>query len=666
MFFSYLLFQIQSLENSTLSNVTEYFSKENYYVYKQPGEFSFILPAGRYRISCYGAQGGRAYNNGNFGNPGGNGAYVSGYLNVTGNNTKFFARVGGAGNMRNTGIATGGYNGGGTSGWCIKWKHHWKSHQNKNGPGGGGGATDIRINTNDLSSRIMVAAGGSGASVYINGAPGGELTGYNAFGPTSQTTQTNGNPNGLGSDGANAKLCPSSGGGGGYRGGVGGTPSNHQCDIAVSNSGSSYISGYEGCKIHPLMQFDNATMKAGVRQNNGYIQIDQVYECPENCFSCSGAKQCKICDPPYLLLDGLCHSSCPPQTISRITYCEKCDPSCESCDNVAINCTSCFDGFYHYKDQCLESCPSGTYKLDEECFDKCPDGTFEKGSICDICDSTCGKCKENPIKCTGCPKGQYLFNHKCLDKCPDRTFRDGNECVTECKQEQFLYDGICYDKCPAGTYSKGILCEKCDSSCKECIIDAESCTNCNDDFFLFNFKCIEKCPEDYYTYKNSCLMNCPNSTFINENKCVDECPEGKFYVDNKCENCDKSCTSCQNSSTFCISCSFDRYLYNNQCLTNCINGTVIFQNECVDECPSGSYLDRNICQIPIEYYGIVEITNKKPKISNGATIASLIILVALFVAEIGFVVWYYFGDKIKSVFKSFFKRFQEKSEDQEE
>lgn len=135
--------------------------------------------------------------------------------------------------------------------------------------------------------------------------------------------------------------------------------------------------------------------------------------------------------------------------------------------------------------------------------------------------------------------------------------------------------------------------------------------------------------------------------------------KGKFYMNNKCEDCDNSCTSCQNSSTLCISCAFDRYLYNNQCLTNCINGTVIFQNECVDECPTGSYLDGNICQIPIEYYGIVEITNKKPKISKGATIAALIILVALCVAEIGFVIWYYFGDKIKSVFKSLFKRFQQ-------
>ena len=40
----------------------------------------------------------------------------------------------------------------------------------------------------------------------------------------------------------------SSGGGGGYWGGKSGTPAYENEYVAVSSSGSSYVSGYEGCK----------------------------------------------------------------------------------------------------------------------------------------------------------------------------------------------------------------------------------------------------------------------------------------------------------------------------------------------------------------------------------------------------------------------------------
>ncbi|KAI5499027.1 glycine-rich protein family, partial [Trichomonas vaginalis G3] len=125
--------------------------------------------------------------------------------------------------------------------------------------GGGGGATDIRLisdSTNkSLYSRIIVAAGGSGSALNSFGAPGGDLTGYKVQSlykkdfVKSDTTQTSGYKLGQGQDGQNYINVPPSGAGGGYYGGKAGElePLNAKFYRAVSSSGSSFISGYEGC-----------------------------------------------------------------------------------------------------------------------------------------------------------------------------------------------------------------------------------------------------------------------------------------------------------------------------------------------------------------------------------------------------------------------------------
>ena len=119
-----------------------------------------------------------------------------------------------------------------------------------------------------LASRIMVAAGGSGAVSGCYGAPGGNLTGFITSGynnlkfSPSTTTQTAGNSLGIGANGKSHADTPGSGAGGGFYGGFGDkSESVNQNNeyVSVSSSGSSYVSGFEGC---------NSVNKNGIHTNS--------------------------------------------------------------------------------------------------------------------------------------------------------------------------------------------------------------------------------------------------------------------------------------------------------------------------------------------------------------------------------------------------------------
>ena len=146
---------------------------------------SITLPGGdSYKLEVWGAQGG----NGSFNSyscTGGKGGYSVGniYLNTS---TILYVYVGGMGNATNT-LASGGFNGGGYS----------RDNRSDYIKGGGGGASDIRINSTSLYSRVIVAGGGGGAGPYGNGGFGGGINGGNGGYRTATTeggggTQTEG------------------------------------------------------------------------------------------------------------------------------------------------------------------------------------------------------------------------------------------------------------------------------------------------------------------------------------------------------------------------------------------------------------------------------------------------------------------------------------------
>lgn len=221
--------------------------KPTTYNFEYTGETQeIVLSAGTYTIECWGASGGNCLANTSW--VGGKGGYVKGTLSLS-STTKAYINVGGEGESGNSTSAykliPGGWNGGGD---CYTYQY---------GASGGGG-TDVRIGSNSLHARAIVAGGGSGGS-QGNGAgyAAGGLTGYCYSG---QVTTANGYYAGAGSTTFGGYVAASygtynyyqptsgdfgrggmgvgysaygSGGGGGWYGGGGG--------YYTAGGGSSYI-----------------------------------------------------------------------------------------------------------------------------------------------------------------------------------------------------------------------------------------------------------------------------------------------------------------------------------------------------------------------------------------------------------------------------------------
>ena len=240
---------------------------------------TFTVPfTGTYTIECWGASGGGVSPQSGTGTiAGGLGGYVKGQISLE-KEQALFIYIGerGGDNIRNNSLT---FNGGGGCYWFKNGTDVYKE-------GRGGGATDVRVikssetktiwnETTSLRSRIIVAAGGGGASNWretLAGSPAGGLLGYNGTTYKSTTgTETNAKGGGQTIGGAGFKWAGESansnsggfgyggtgndtyvngggfvagGGSGWYGGGSGGVQPSV---VGTAGGGSSFISGHPGC-----------------------------------------------------------------------------------------------------------------------------------------------------------------------------------------------------------------------------------------------------------------------------------------------------------------------------------------------------------------------------------------------------------------------------------
>lgn len=227
------------------------------------------LTPGMYKLECWGAQGGNGSSNGNsnINAVGGLGGYSVGTITLS-KTQKVYIYSGGKGQTKsNTGsysTVNGGFNGGGSNYTC--------------GSGGsGGGGSDIRIGTDSLYARVIVAGGGSGTGWTIKGAAGGGRLGLSNYNSSYNSTQTAGGiaytstynimPTagtfGIGGNGSGSSEGGSGGGGGWYGGGGAGYTGG-------SSGGSGYVytsataSNYpSGCLLNSTYYLSNAQTIAG-------------------------------------------------------------------------------------------------------------------------------------------------------------------------------------------------------------------------------------------------------------------------------------------------------------------------------------------------------------------------------------------------------------------
>lgn len=180
--------------------------------FETAGSQTFTMDPGTYLLEVWGAQGGK-YTASSAGVPG-LGGYSRGKLTLS-ETTSVWVYTGGQGTLANT---TGGFNGGGSA---------------KSYGGSGGGATDIRIGTDSLYARVIVAGGGGGAGYSstaggygggTTGGQGGNGTATGGFGGSQTSGGTNNTQGIFGS--AQANTANGGGGGGGWYGGSTGTTSN--------------------------------------------------------------------------------------------------------------------------------------------------------------------------------------------------------------------------------------------------------------------------------------------------------------------------------------------------------------------------------------------------------------------------------------------------------
>lgn len=214
------------------------------------------LKPGRYKLECWGAQGGYRSSS----SYGGLGGYSVGEISLE-KQTTLYVYVGGSGN---TGKTNGGFNGGGK-----------RATYN-----GGGGATDIRVGTDSLYARVIVAGGGGsdGATnrngMYGGGETGGSSTqsyGSGGGGGTQTAGGTGGSGNagtfGQGGEGKAASNGFAGAGGGGWYGGGGSYPDGSGDDDRGGGGGSGFVwtgqNAPNGYLLGSAYYLTNTSTKAG-------------------------------------------------------------------------------------------------------------------------------------------------------------------------------------------------------------------------------------------------------------------------------------------------------------------------------------------------------------------------------------------------------------------
>ncbi|KAL4473511.1 hypothetical protein ABPG74_022375 [Tetrahymena malaccensis] len=335
------------------------------------------------------------------------------------------------------------------------------------------------------------------------------------------------------------------------------------------------------------------------------------------------------CENGQSLIDGKCQQC----SQGCLTCSNPNNPNkCESCissykqEYFGWSCKKCRSGEYSAKrdtcEQCHQLCDQEFSCFGPSAFQcqKCKTGYFKnmQTNKCEACDlSKCKECSESPTQCSDCSEGKFLYEKQCFDKCPSgwypdekRVCRECNldlckECsnspiqCTECKKDQVLFEEKCYKDCKTGYFADiQNICRKCDmNKCEECIQYDTKCTKCKGNSYLVNHSCEDSCPEKgyYFDKYNRCLpchedcekcsgsptncIDCEYPMYLEDNKCLQECPEGKYgaYVQSisMCLQCDKQkCQTCVDNKSKCTSCHEGYFLYKNQCLSDCPQGTI--------------------------------------------------------------------------------------------
>jgi len=360
--------------------------------------------------------------------------------------------------------------------------------------------------------------------------------------------------------------------------------------------------------------------------------LEYFFECTKQCAVCEPIEN--ICTKCFdnvqsqLLYRGTCLENCPDK--SSLDYntntCLECNERCLTCLPSDLNlCITCKPEYYFLVDlyQCVDSCPTGYYlNVEEQKCIKCryPCQECLSENFCTACDKTSSMLYQNKCYYT-CPELTYkaeirevvkegekpsLIKEftclKCHDNC--KTCDKKADLCISCNLGLFIHESRCVKECPSGyTYNqikKG--CIECPIGCHSCTLQENMdnerkysfvCSSCGSSYFLKGNSCtlkLSSCPPQLYIDPglNECRP-CPANclTCISEKQCTscmvgnlqkgscaNGCKEGQFLDTHllKCSSCLSTCKTCDESAGNCTSCSRDKILHRNKCLSTCPDG----------------------------------------------------------------------------------------------
>ena len=97
----------------------------------------------------------------------------------------------------------------------------------------------------------------------------------------------------------------------------------------------------------------------------------QCIGCESPCYTCSSATECLSCDHTaetnlrtiFFAAENRCYEECPSTSVrSPDNLCLECTGGCQTCENIQSQCTSCGEGTFLHKSECIEDCPFLTWK----------------------------------------------------------------------------------------------------------------------------------------------------------------------------------------------------------------------------------------------------------------------------------------------------------------
>ncbi|XP_070569491.1 epidermal growth factor receptor-like isoform X4 [Ptychodera flava] len=418
---------------------------------------------------------------------------------------------------------------------------------------------------------------------------------------------------------------------------------------------NSYLCYVTSAMFDDILENTNI-QKANVKRNRNRTTCEnEGAVCHEECTStgCWGPRADECIECKNYKLGDQCVKECDLENeqylVSEIDReCGLCHPEClGSCSGPgADNCTSC----KHFQDGpfCKEECPVTKYgdenDLCQECHANCklegetigctgPENKVGDGG-CKSCHQVLLDENDKLIRCleadTECPDRHFKRMHlvgpyadtlvcqACHDECISCTDKGPYSC-TECRH--YKQGGICIPECVSNYYAdENKICQKCNAECRGgCHGDNPTqCAEClNYQIPTIDEKqginttfCVSECPFDkpYVMDDNVCVSNCTGNTFANTKNicqgCHDECLDGCH------DERRSSCFACKNFRTQ--------------------------SGECVKSCRTGQEIEQSgICKIKAEPIA------QGPRADSTPIIVGCVVGVALILAIIIFIVWYF-------------------------